>query len=153
MYTNFAIPPNLDGSKTYQSNARETPQQQQPRPFQQNQPLPHSRHGSPFLDKNRRENHVWETNEYTVMWREERMLLKPSTECKFGSLTTEVIFNNSLQNQGDLLVRLPFYEDWSGVFELTIEVWHVKNPKKIPQPVMQSKKVEEKSIFPQFLKQ
>ena len=29
---------------------------------------------------------------------------------------------------------------WSGVFELTIEVWHVKNPKKIPQPALQSKK-------------
>ena len=81
------------------------------------------------------------------------MQLKPSTECKFGSLTTEVIFNNSLRNQGDLLVRLPFYEGWTGVFELTIciEAWHVKNPKKIPQPVMQCKKVEEKSIFASIL--
>ena len=149
LYTNLAIPPKQDGSKTYQSNAREPAQP--PRPFRRNQPLPQSRHGLPFLDNKRRENHVWETNEYTVMWREERMLLKPSTECKFGSLTTEVIFNNSLQNQGDLLVRLPFYEGWTGVFELTIEAWHVKNPKKIPQPVMQSKKLEDKSIFASIL--
>lgn len=63
----------------------------------------------------------------------------------------KVIFNNSLQNQGDLLVRLPFYEGWTGVFELTIEAWHVKNPKKIPKPVMQTKKIENKSIYASIL--
>jgi len=149
LYTNFALPPNQEGGYTYQPNSRESAQQ--PRPFRHNQPLPQSRTGLPFFENRRKENQVWETNEYTVMWREERMLLKPSTECKFGSLKTEVVFNNSLENQGDLLVRLPFYEGWSGVFELTIEVWHVKNPKKIPQPVLQSKKVEEKSIFASIL--
>eukprot|EP00092_Neocalanus_flemingeri_P006703 GFUD01007240.1.p1 GENE.GFUD01007240.1~~GFUD01007240.1.p1 ORF type:complete len:882 (+),score=165.63 GFUD01007240.1:158-2803(+) len=151
LYTNFAIPPSLDTSKNYQFNPREPPAKS--RPYREKQPLPQSRNGLPYFDRERgRENHVWETNEYTVMWREERMLLEPSTECKFGSLTTDVIFNNSLENQGDLLVRLPFYEGWSGVFELTIEAWHIKNPKKIPQPVKpQSKKVEEKSIFASFL--
>jgi len=149
VYTNFAIPPGLNAGKTYPSNHRESPSQS--RPFRQNQPLPQSRNGLPHVEVQGRENHFWETNEYTVMWREERKLLQPDTECMFGSLKTEVIFNNSLENQGDLLVRLPFYEGWSGVFELTIEVWHIKNPKKIPQLVMQSKKVEEKSIFASIL--
>ena len=39
-----------------------------------------------------------------------RALLRPDTECTYGSLNTEVVFNNSLQDQGDLLVRLPFHQ-------------------------------------------
>jgi len=149
LYTNFPLQPSQEGGKPYQSTSRDPVQQQ--RPFRQNQPLPQSRAGLPYHETRHRDNQVWENNEYTVMWREDRMLLEPSTECKFGSLTTEVIFNNSLKNQGDLLVRLPFNTGWSGVFELTVEVWHVKNPKKIPQPALQSKKVEEKSIFASIL--
>ena len=73
-----------------------------------------------------------------------RALLKPDTQCTFGSLNTEVIFNNSLEQQGDLLIRLPFSEvpsssppvltsppsqAWPGVFELTIEAWHINKPR------------------------
>ena len=45
------------------------------------------------------ENTQWNNVEYSVLWRQERTLFKPSTECAFGSLTTEVLFNNSIQGR------------------------------------------------------
>ena len=68
---------------------------------------------------------VWEPEEFTVMWRDSRMLLKEDSVCRYGAINTDVIFNNSLGGgQRDLLIKLPFEESWPGMFELTMEVWH-----------------------------
>jgi len=90
------------------------------------------------------------------MWREERALLTPGMDCAYGSLNTEVIFNNSLreEEQGALLVRLPIDQEWPGIFDLTIEAWHINKPRKIPQPKPPKplKRTEpEKSIFASLL--
>jgi hypothetical protein len=58
-------------------------------------PPPHKqRAGTPAVQY---ENALWNNVEYSVLWRQERALFKPTTECAFGSLTTEVLFNNSIQ--------------------------------------------------------
>ena len=64
------------------------------------------------------------------MWRQERRLLNPDTTCQYGAIATDVIFNNSLAGR-DLLIKLPFTEPWPGLFELTVEVWHVSKPDKV----------------------
>ena len=91
---------------------------------------------------------VWEPEEFTVMWRDSRMLLKEDSVCRYGAINTDVIFNNSLGGgQRDLLIKLPFEESWPGMFELTMEVWHNAHPKKIPQLQAQSKKSDDKGIL------
>ena len=34
---------------------------------------------------------------------------------------------------GDLLIRIPYQEEWQGLFSVRIEAWHVQNPQTIPQ--------------------
>ncbi|XP_023336148.1 uncharacterized protein LOC111707298 isoform X2 [Eurytemora carolleeae] len=85
--------------------------------------------------------------EYSVVWRQDRSLFTPSLECAYGSLTTEVIFNSSLQGSGDLLVKIPFQESWNGVFSLSIEAWHINKPKRIPQPIKEAKTEKEQSFL------
>ena len=34
---------------------------------------------------------------------------------------------------GDLLIRIPYQEEWQGLFSVRIEAWHVQNPQSIPQ--------------------
>ncbi len=64
-------------------------------------PLPQHRTGPP-PPAVQYENTLWNNVEYSVLWRQERALFKPSTECAFGSLTTEVLFNNSIQGRPSL---------------------------------------------------
>ena len=99
------------------------------------------------------EQRLWERDEFTVMWRQSRVLLRDqSQQCRYGTIRTDVIFNNSLGGgQRDLLIKLPFEEAWPGMFELTVEIWHVANPAKIPQQAAQSKKEEDKNIFASIL--
>jgi len=78
-------------------------------------------------------------------WRQDRSLFNPTEQCSYGSIETNVLFNNSLQGPGSLLVKIPFQETWDGLFSLSIEAWHVSNPKTIPQPPKEAKEV--KSIF------
>ena len=33
----------------------------------------------------------------------------------------------------DLLIRIPYQEEWQGLFSVRIEAWHVQNPQSIPQ--------------------
>ena len=100
----------------------------------------------------RNEQRPWEKNEFTVMWRESRVLLSDDINCRYGTIRTDVIFNNTLGGgQRDLLIKLPFEEAWPGMFELTVEIWHVANPVKIPQLAAQSKKEKDKNIFASIL--
>ena len=69
------------------------------------------------------EQRLWERDEFTVMWREARVLLSDQTKCRYGTIRTDVIFNNTLGGrQRDLLIKLPFEESWPGMFELTVEI-------------------------------
>lgn len=99
------------------------------------------------------EQRLWERDEFTVMWRQSRALLTDQSKCRYGTIRTDVIFNNTLGGrQRDLLIKLPFEESWPGMFELTVEIWHVANPVKVPQQQpAESKKEGEKNIFTSIL--
>ena len=92
------------------------------------------------------EQQLWQPGEFTVMWRQERRLLNPDTTCQYGAIATDVIFNNSLAGR-DLLIKLPFTEPWPGLFELSVEVWHVSKPDKVASTNIDGQKLTKICLF------